>query len=44
MSKAETLRTRLGEMLDMVDAHAIANGAEPKGNERGIDDILMNVR
>lgn len=44
MQKAETLATRLGEMLDMIDAHAIANGAKPKAEKRGIDDILMNVR
>lgn len=44
MSKAETLRSRLGEMLDMIDAHAIAGGAMPKEQARGIDDILENVR
>ena len=44
MGKAETLRTRLGEMLDMIDAHAIATGAKPKAQQRSIDDILMNVR
>lgn len=24
------MHTRLGEMLEMIDCHAIANGAEPK--------------
>lgn len=44
MGKAEILATRVGEMLDMLDCHAIANGAEPKAPERGFDDILFNVR
>lgn len=30
MDKGEILRTRLGEMLEMIDCHAIANGAKPK--------------
>lgn len=44
MSKAETRATRLGEMLDMIDAHAIANGAKPKAAKRSVGDVLMNVR
>ena len=30
MGKSEILHTRLGEMLEMIDCHAIANGAKPK--------------
>ena len=30
MGKSEIMHTRLGEMLEMIDCHAIANGAEPK--------------
>lgn len=30
MDKGEIMRTRLGEMLEMIDCHAIANGAKPK--------------
>ncbi len=30
MSRYEILHTRLGEMLEMLDCRAIANGAEPK--------------
>lgn len=30
MGKCEILHTRLGEMLEMIDCHAIANGAKPK--------------
>lgn len=30
MGKGEVLHTRIGEILDMIDCHAIANGAEPK--------------
>lgn len=44
MSKAEILRTRLGEMLDMIDAHAIAGGAKPRQQQRSVDDLLRNVR
>ena len=40
MSKAETLATRLGEMLDMIDAHAIANGAKPKAAKLSFDEML----
>lgn len=29
MDRREILATRLGEMLEMIDCHAIANGAEP---------------
>lgn len=44
MSKAETLHTRLGEMFDMLAAHAIANGAEPKGKPKTNFDEAMKVR
>lgn len=44
MSKAETLHTRLGEMLDMLAAHAIANGAAPKGRTMTSFDEAMKVR
>ena len=30
MGKGEVMHTRLGEMLEMIDCHAIANGAKPK--------------
>lgn len=30
MQKGEILHTRVGEMLEMIDCHAIANGADPK--------------
>ena len=30
MGRGEIMHTRLGEMLEMIDCHAIANGAEPK--------------
>lgn len=30
MQKQEILHTRVGEMMEMIDCHAIANGAEPK--------------
>ncbi|MBQ8358453.1 MAG: hypothetical protein IJX37_00870 [Oscillospiraceae bacterium] len=30
MNKDEILHTRLGEMLEMIDCHAIAHGAKPK--------------
>lgn len=30
MGKYEILHTRLGEMLELIDCAAIANGAEPK--------------
>lgn len=43
MGKAEILATRVGEMLDMLDCHAIAHGAEPKAAKRSLDDILFNV-
>lgn len=32
MQKGEILHTRIGEMLEMIDCHAIANGAEPKAS------------
>lgn len=45
MSRDETLLTRYGEMLDMIECMAIANGAEPKKKEKkmAFDDI-MNLR
>jgi len=30
MQKGEILHTRVGEMMEMIDCHAIANGADPK--------------
>ena len=30
MGRSEIMSTRLGEMMEMIDCHAIANGAEPK--------------
>ena len=44
MSWNEIQVSRIGELLDLIDCHAIAHGAEPKGEKRGFDDILMNVR
>lgn len=44
MTRAEIMATPIGEMLDMLDCHAIVNGAEPKAAKRSVDDILMNVR
>lgn len=41
MNKYEILHTRLGEMLEMIDCHAIANGADPKRQGiRNFDDAL----
>lgn len=37
------MTARVGEILDLIDCHAIVNGAEPKAAERSIDDILFNV-
>lgn len=36
MSRFEILHTRLGEMLEMLDCHAIANGAEPKTEKKAL--------
>lgn len=44
MSRAEVLHTRIGELFDLVDCHAIANGAKPKAGKMDLHDILMNVR
>lgn len=44
MSRREIMATPVGEMLDMMDCNAIAHGAKVKGPERGLDDILFNVR
>ena len=30
MGRNEIMHTRLGEMLEQIDCHAIANGADPK--------------
>lgn len=38
------MHTRLGELFDLIDCHAIANGADVKAERRDIHDILMNVR
>lgn len=40
MGKREILHTRLGEMLDMIDCHAIANGAEPKQAPLSFEDAI----
>ncbi len=40
MHKNEILHARLGEMLDMIDCHAIANGAEPKQTPMSFDDAI----
>ena len=44
LSRRETLCTRVGELMDLMDCHAIAHGAEPKAAERSLDDILFSVR
>lgn len=44
LGREETLHTRLGELLDLIDCDAIVHGAELKGPKRSIDDILFNVR
>lgn len=44
MSKNEILHTRLGEMFEMLDCHAIANGAEPKRNALLSYDEAIRVR
>lgn len=31
MGRQEIMATRLGEMMEMIDCQAIANGADPKG-------------
>lgn len=44
MSKGEILHTRLGEMFEMLDCHAIANGAKPKRDARMSYDEAIRVR
>ena len=39
MQKGEILHTRIGEMLEMIDCHAIANGAEPKAKKNPMSFI-----
>ena len=43
MSRQEVLHTRLGEMLEMLDCHAIAHGAEPKSKQLPLsfDEAIM---
>lgn len=42
MQKQEILHTRIGEMLEMIDCHAIANGADPKSKAipMSFDDVM----
>lgn len=40
MTKGEILHTRLGEMFEMIDCHAIANGAAPPKKKLSFDDAL----
>lgn len=40
MSRFEILNSRVGELLEMIDCHAIANGAEPKGEKLTFEEIL----
>lgn len=40
MGRNEIMHTRLGEMLEMLDCHAIANGAEPKGKPLSFEEAL----
>ena len=39
MQKGEILHTCIGEMLEMIDCHAIANGAEPKAKKNPMSFI-----
>ena len=42
MSREETMRTRVGEMLDMMDCMAIdSGGAEEKQPEMTMEEILQ---
>ena len=34
------MHTRLGEMLEMIDCHAIAHGADPKEETMSFEDAL----
>lgn len=42
MSRREVLHTRVGEMLDLIAFHAIANGADPAPEKREwtFDEVL----
>lgn len=45
MEKGEILHTRLGEMLEMIDCHAIASGsATPKNSTAMTYDEVMELR
>lgn len=44
MSKGEVLHTRLGDMFELMDCHAIANGAEPKRRAIQSFDDALKVR
>ena len=45
MGKGEILHTRLGEMLELIDCHAIASGnAKPKDSSQMTYDEVMNLR
>lgn len=45
MQKSEILHTRVGEMLEMIDCHAIANGVEPKVHNAPMSFIeALNLR
>ena len=45
MQKGEILHTRIGEMLEMIDCHAIANGAEPKTKKTPMSFMeVLNLR
>ena len=45
MAKGEILHTRLGEMLEMIDCHAIASGgATPKNSATMTYDEVMELR
>lgn len=41
MQKYEVLHTRLGEMLEMIDCHAIANGAAPQKRKLTYDEAIQ---
>lgn len=44
MTRWEVLHTRLGEMMELMDCHAIAHGAEPKRRAVLSYDEAMKVR
>ena len=41
MGKGEILYTRIGEIQDMIECHAIANGAEPKAAPMSLADAIL---